>query len=122
MLADGPLTVYDIERLERVPRMVVLAACDSGRTVVRAGDELLGISATLLSRGARQVVASVVPLPDVQTAPMMVAFHELLLAGNSAPQALARVQKRFGGENSAAGAAAAGFVCVGAAATLCPAA
>jgi tetratricopeptide (TPR) repeat protein len=122
MLADGPLTVYDIERLDRVPRMVVLAACDSGRTVVRAGDELLGISATLLSRGTRQVVASVVPVPDVETAAMMVAFHELLLAGQTAPQALAEVQKGFAGEDSAAAAAAAGFVCVGAAATLRPAA
>jgi len=65
-LADGPLTVYDLERLERVPRMVVLAACDSGRTVVCAGDELLGISATLLSHGAQQVVASVVPVPDAR--------------------------------------------------------
>ncbi|HEV8172745.1 MAG TPA: CHAT domain-containing tetratricopeptide repeat protein [Actinoplanes sp.] len=118
MLADGPLTVYDVERLERVPRMVILAACDSGRTVVRAGDELLGISATLLSRGARQVVASVVPVPDVETAPMMIAFHELLLDGLPAPPALAEVQKRFAGEDSAAAAAAAGFVCVGAAATI----
>ncbi|MCA2219242.1 CHAT domain-containing protein [Jidongwangia harbinensis] len=118
MLADGPLTVYDIERLDRMPRMVILAACDSGRTVVRAGDELLGISATLLSRGARQVIASVVPVPDVETAPMMVAFHELLLAGRQAPQALAEVQKRFTGEDTAGAAAAAGFVCVGAAATI----
>jgi tetratricopeptide (TPR) repeat protein len=117
-LADGPLTVYDIERLERVPRMVVLAACDSGRTVLRAGDELLGISATLLSHGTRQVVASVVPVPDVETGPIMIAFHELLLAGRAAPQALAEVQKRFAGEDSAAAAAAAGFVCVGAAASL----
>jgi hypothetical protein len=118
MLADGPLTVYDIERLDRVPRMVILASCDSGRTVVRAGDELLGISATLLSRGARQVIASVVPLPDVATAPMMVAFHELLLAGHQAPQALAEVQKRFAGEDPAGAAAAAGFVCVGASAAI----
>jgi hypothetical protein len=118
MLADGPLTVYDVERLERVPWMVVLAACDSGRTVVRAGDELLGISATLLSHGARQVVASVVPVPDVATAPMMIAFHELLVGGLPAPQAMAEVQKRLAGEDSAAAAAAAGFVCVGAAATI----
>jgi tetratricopeptide (TPR) repeat protein len=118
MLADGPLTVYDIERLDRVPRMVILAACDGGRTVVRAGDELLGISATLLSRGTRQVIASVVPVPDVETAPIMVAFHELLLAGHQAPQALAEVQKRFAGEDTAGAAAAAGFVCVGAGAAI----
>jgi tetratricopeptide (TPR) repeat protein len=118
MLADGPLTVYDMERLYRVPSIVVLAACDTGRTVVSAGDEVLGISATLLGRGARQVVASVVPLPDVQTTPMMVAFHEQMLAGRSAPEALAEVQKRFAGEDGPVAAAAAGFACVGAAAAI----
>ena len=117
MLADGPLTVYDMERLHRMPRTVVLAACDSGRTVVQTGDEVLGISATLLSRGARQVVASVVPLPDVATGPLMVAFHERLLAGQRAPHALAAVQRDFAGDDAAA-AAAAGFVCVGAAAAI----
>jgi tetratricopeptide (TPR) repeat protein len=118
MLADGPLTVYDMERLDRVPRTVVLAACDTGRTVVQTGDEVLGISATLLSRGARQVVASVVPLPDVATGPLMVAFHRRLLAGQPAPDALAAVQQRFAGEDGGAAAAAAGFVCVGAAAAV----
>jgi hypothetical protein len=49
---------------------------------------------------------------------MMIAFHELLLDGLPAPPALAEVQKRFAGEDSAAAAAAAGFVCVGAAATI----
>jgi tetratricopeptide (TPR) repeat protein len=113
-LADGPLTVYDLERLERVPRMVVLAACDSGRTVVCAGDELLGISATLLSHGAQQIVASVVPVPDAETTPLMVAFHQLMVDGHPAPTALAYAQQRVAGDGAAAIAAAAGFVCIGA--------
>ncbi|MBB2947831.1 tetratricopeptide (TPR) repeat protein [Actinoplanes lutulentus] len=118
MLSDGPLTVYDMERLDRVPATVILAACDTGRTVVHAGDEVLGISATLLSRGARQIVASVVPVPDVQTRPMMIALHELLLTGVAVPNALAEIQKRVAGEDGTAAAAAAGFVCVGAAAPI----
>ncbi|HEY2949573.1 MAG TPA: CHAT domain-containing protein, partial [Micromonosporaceae bacterium] len=118
VLEDGPLTVYDLERLAGVPQMVILAACDSGRTVVRAGDELLGISATLLSRGAQQVVASVVPVPDVETAPVMVAFHEALVAGQPAPRALADAQQKIATDGGAAMAAAAGFVCVGAAYTM----
>ncbi|MGH8922774.1 MAG: CHAT domain-containing protein, partial [Actinomycetes bacterium] len=70
-LADGPLTVFDLERLDRVASTVVLAACDSGRPVVCTGDELLGFSATLLSLGTHQLIASVVPIPDVETAPLM---------------------------------------------------
>jgi len=113
-LTDGPLTVYDLEQLERVPHTVVLAACDSGRAVVRAGDELLGLSATFLSMGTRRLVASVVPVPDAETAPVMVAFHRLLAAGRPAGAAIAAAQQQVAGEETAAMAASAGFVCIGA--------
>ncbi len=113
-LSDGPLTVYDLERQERVPDTVVLAACDSGRAVVRAGDELLGLSATFLSHGTRQLVASVVPVPDAETAPLMVAFHRLLAAGRPAAAALAESQQQVAREQTRAMAASAGFVCIGA--------
>jgi CHAT domain-containing protein len=113
-LADGPLTLYDVERLEQVPRTVVLAACDSAQSVVRPGDELLGFSATFLARDTRQLIASVVPLPDVSTAPVMIAFHRLLAAGQPAATALALAQQRTSQEATAAMAAAAGFVCIGA--------
>jgi CHAT domain-containing protein len=119
-LADGPLTAYDLERLRRAPRIVVLAACDTGRPVVRAGDELLGLSATFLSLGAQHIIASVAPVPDAETAPLMVAFHRLLTIGHSAATALASAQQRLAGEDTAAMAAAAGFVCMGADVTLGP--
>lgn len=115
-LADGPLTIYDLERLHRAPRMVILAACDSGRSVVRAGDELLGLSATFLALGARTIIAPVMSVPDTETAPVMVALHRLLRAGHSAADALARTQRA--GEDLAA--ASAGFVCIGADMTLPP--
>ncbi|MFD0687945.1 CHAT domain-containing protein [Actinomadura fibrosa] len=111
--ADGPLTIYDLERVERAPHLVILAACDGGRSVVRRGDELLGLSATLLALGARQVVASVVPVPDAETAPLMIAFHRHLAAGASAAAALARAQQELSGRHLAERAAAAGFVFMG---------
>lgn len=113
-LADGPLTVYDLERLRRVPRTVVLAACDTGRTVDCAGDEVLGFGATLLAHGAQQVVASVVPVPDAETTPLMTALHDRMLAGRPVAAALAEAQARLRDGGAAAMAAAAGFVCVGA--------
>lgn len=113
-LSDGPLTVYDLERLERLPDTVVLAACDVGRPVTAAGDELLGLSATFLSHGTRQLVASVVPVPDAETAPLMVEFHRLLAIGHPPAAALGRAQQRLGEDEPMAMAAAAAFVCIGA--------
>jgi tetratricopeptide (TPR) repeat protein len=112
-LADGPLTVFDLELLDRVAPMVVLAACDSGRPVVCAGDELLGFGATLLSLGAHQLIASVVPVPDVETAPLMIAFHRQLAAGHDAANALSRAQRQLADGESRTMAAAAGFICIG---------
>ena len=112
-LADGPLTVFDLERLDRVASMVVLAACDSGRPVVCTGDELLGFSATLLSLGTHQLIASVVPIPDVETAPLMIAFHRQLAAGHGAATALSQAQRQLADGESGAMAAAAGFICIG---------
>jgi tetratricopeptide (TPR) repeat protein len=111
--ADGPLTVYDVERLRRPPRVVVLAACDVGRSAVRAGDEVMGLSATFLALGTSQVVASVVPVPDAETVPLMVAFHRRLAAGTPAVPALAAAQAELGHCEAETMAAAAGFVSIG---------
>jgi tetratricopeptide (TPR) repeat protein len=114
--ADGPLTVYDLEQLRHAPQLVVLAACDVGRSTVRPGDELMGLSATFLALGTRHVIASVVPIPDAETAPLMIAFHRLLAAGTPAPLALAQAQAGLGRGDAgdpAAMAASAGFVSIG---------
>ncbi|WP_146607331.1 CHAT domain-containing protein [Spongiactinospora gelatinilytica] len=113
-LADGPLTIYDLERLRRAPQMVVLAACDSGRFVVRAGDELLGLSATFMALGARVIIAPVLSILDTETTTLMIAMHKLLAAGHSAAAALAQAQAQIAGENFESSAVAAGFVCMGA--------
>ena len=113
-LADGPLTVVDLELLERVPPLVILAACDSGRPVVCAGDELLGFSSTLLSLGTEQLVASVIPIPDPETTPLMIAFHRQLAAGQLTAEALLHAQRQIADGETKAMAAAAGFVCIGA--------
>jgi Tfp pilus assembly protein PilF len=110
-LADGPLTAYDLERLDPVPRLVVLAGCHTGHHAVRAGDELLGLTASLLARGAVQVIASVLPVPDAETAPLMTAFHKGLVVGRSAAEALAWAQSQQGDDETVAGTA--GFVSIG---------
>lgn len=110
LLADGPLTVYDLERLQRAPELVVLSACDSGRSTVTAGQELLGLAAALFALGTRTLIASVVPVDDAAAARVMTGLHERLAAGASPAAALAAVQ----GAGDARTAAS--FVCLTAAA------
>ncbi|HEX3425322.1 MAG TPA: CHAT domain-containing protein [Acidimicrobiales bacterium] len=107
LLADGPINVYDLERLHSVPQTMVLAACEAAVSAVGAGDGLLGTAAALISLGVRAVVAPVLPVPDRATTPFMVAVHRRLRAGDSPSRSLAAARA---GQDSAVGAA---FVCIG---------
>ena len=114
-LADGPLTVYDLERLPAVPRLVVLPACQSGASTVTAGDELMGLAHALLAIGAAAVVAAVVPVPDEATRGVMVALHRELAAGARPAAALAAAQRDQASAGTNHDVAAAGaFACFGA--------
>lgn len=114
-LADGPLTVYDLETLRAAPRTVILSACESGLSGVRPGDELMGLAAAMLGLGTRTLIASVVAVPDEQTAELMVDVHRGLRAGAGPAEALCRAQAAtVGGGDPRAIAAAAGFICFGA--------
>ena len=88
-LADGPLTVYDLEGIGHAPRTVVLAACDTAKHTARPGDDLLGLAAAFLSLGTRTLVAPLVSLPDDESAALMVELHARLRAGQSPAAALA---------------------------------
>jgi CHAT domain-containing protein len=113
-LADGPLMVYDVQHVERAPHTVVIAACDTGRSIAPVGDELMGLSATFLAQGTAQLIASVIPVHDGETAELMIGLHERLVDGEPAAAALAGAQEaayRAGPEGLAVGA---GFVCFGA--------
>jgi tetratricopeptide (TPR) repeat protein len=115
--ADGPLTVYDLERLAVPPRHVVLASCDSGLAGVRTGDELIGLAAALLAMGSVNLVAAVVPVPDEASRALMLRFHRHLTAGRTAAEALGDARREIAAASSAspaAAVAAAGFVCFGA--------
>lgn len=113
-LADGPLTVYDLEHLGAVPRLVLLPACQSGLATVHAGDEVMGLAQALLALGSSTVVATVVPVPDEATRPLMVAVHTALAAGATPAAALATAQAAHDPDDPRSVAAAAGFVCFGA--------
>ena len=105
-LADGPLTVYDLERLGAAPRELVLSACVSALSAVRGGEELMGVTAALLGLGTTTVVGSVAPVRDDVTAALMARLHDGLRAGQAPAAALAAAQ-------IATGAGASAFVCFG---------
>ena len=114
-LADGPLTVYDLERLRTPPARVVLSACDSGMSAVRPGDELMGFTAALLGLGTATLIAPVMPVPTEMTTPLMVDLHRRLGAGVSPAVALAQAQRDHSANgDDMAYSASVGFVCFGA--------
>src|SRR5699024_1766314 len=115
LLADGPVTVYDLEALTRAPRTVILPACNAAVADVRAGDELLGTTAALVSLGVRSVVAPVLAVPDRATLRVSSALHRALAGGRPVPDALAAARSELLDDGDPlAGLAARSFVCVGA--------
>jgi tetratricopeptide (TPR) repeat protein len=113
-VADGPLTVFDLERLDVPPELVVLPACQSGVTVARPCDELLGLTAALLALGSRCLIASVAPIPDLGAERLMIALHERLRAGEQPAPALAAAQQALRDGDDEAYATVAAFACYGA--------
>jgi len=90
-LADGPMTVYEMQRLGPVPSTVVLATCESAHSTTRGGAQVHGLAGTLLRMGARTVVASIGALPDsTTTRRTMVELHRDLAAGRRASESLTR--------------------------------
>ncbi len=79
-LADGPVTVHDLERLRRAPFRLILPSCDSGRLAPAGADELLGLASALLPLGTTGIVASVAQVNDRAAAPLMLALHRRLRA------------------------------------------
>ncbi|MDQ6523792.1 CHAT domain-containing protein [Nocardioides sp. LHD-245] len=111
-LADGPLTVHDLERVRRAPYRVVLSACESGVLAPVGAEELLGLAAALFSLGTAGLVCSVGEVNDAATAALMVDLHAALAAGSDPATALLDVRRRVGDDAVAAGTAAA-FLALG---------
>jgi tetratricopeptide (TPR) repeat protein len=88
-LADGPLFAYELARLSRPPRHVVLAACQLAMHHIRPGDEALGFAGGLLASGVRTVVAANSRVGDASAAATMVDYHRQVAAGDRPAVALA---------------------------------
>jgi CHAT domain-containing protein len=113
LLADGPLTVYDLERLASAPRIIMLAACDSALSPAGPGDEMTGLAAALLAVGASTVIAPLLPLPDDVSAPLARGWHQRVRAGATPAAALAEVAARAASDEPLARLSSAALVCLG---------
>jgi tetratricopeptide (TPR) repeat protein len=113
VLADGPLTVYDLERLRRAPQAIMLAACDTALSATHPGDEMTGLASALLAVGARSVVAPLLPLPDEVAIRLAYAWHDRLSAGHSPADALAATTTAAAQDGLLPKVAASSLVCLG---------
>ncbi|GAA2747104.1 CHAT domain-containing protein [Terrabacter aerolatus] len=90
VLHDGPVFAHELQPTGVRADHVVLSACEVGLASARPGHESLGLALSLLSLGARSVVAAVSPVPDDVAATTMTRHHELLVSGLPSDEALAR--------------------------------
>ena len=80
-LADGWMPVREIVDLELDAQVVFLAACETGRNSVLAGDELAGISRAFLAAGARCLVAGLWSVRDHAALAVSESFHQEFASG-----------------------------------------
>lgn len=89
-LADGQLYTDDLFQHDLSYELVTLSGCETGRAVVAAGDELVGLGRGILYAGAGALIASLWRVADSTTAALMEQLYAILDAG--APKALAMQQ------------------------------
>lgn len=91
-LADGWLTTLDIFSLRLNASLVTLSACQTGRSALGGGDELLGLMRALLYAGAASLVLTLWTVEDRTTSDLMQRFYGNLAAGQRKGSALRQAQ------------------------------
>ena len=92
-MQDGPLTVYDFERLSRAPYRLILSSCDSGVLAPTGANELLGLVSSLLPLGTAEIIASIGPLNDHAVVPLMADLHRHVREGRTLAESVYHVRR-----------------------------
>jgi tetratricopeptide (TPR) repeat protein len=100
-LADGWLTALEMFDLRLNASLVTLSACQTGRSLVGGGDELLGLMRALLYAGAASLLLSLWTVEDRSTAELMGHVYRRLASGRSKRAALREAQLCLLNETSA---------------------
>ena len=114
VLDDGPLTVFDLQRLRRAPHRLVLSSCDTGSLSVTGADEVLGLASALIPLGTAGLLAPTIAVVDEAAVEFAVLVHERLANGASTADAL-RDARIASNDDAAAFAIAHSFTAFGAA-------
>lgn len=80
-LLDGPWFGHDVAELTMVPSVVVLSACELGRSTARWGEETIGMARAWLHSGVRCVIAAPCTVNDTATSDYLAAVHSGLASG-----------------------------------------
>ncbi|MCZ7569637.1 MAG: CHAT domain-containing protein [Ardenticatenaceae bacterium] len=91
-LADRWLTVRDIYALRLQAALVTLSGCETGRTAISWGDELVGLVRGFFAAGAPSLVVSLWTVNDESTAELMTGFYNAWQAGAPIAAALRAAQ------------------------------
>lgn len=75
---DAMLTAQEIFALTFPSRVTVLSACESGLSEKKTGDELIGLTRSVLSSGSSSVVVSLWSVDDLSTGLLMQEFYNAL--------------------------------------------
>lgn len=92
-LADGWLSTLDIFGLRLQASLATLSACQTGRSVIGGGDELLGLMRAFLAAGVPSLLLTLWTVEDRSTAKLMAAFYKSLKQGRSRAGALRMAQR-----------------------------
>ncbi|MEZ4711003.1 MAG: CHAT domain-containing tetratricopeptide repeat protein [Caldilineaceae bacterium] len=99
-LHDGWLNAAELAQLNLRGARVVLSACESGRSRVLGGDELIGLARAALSAGASTLVVSQWLVHDDAGARLMAAWYAALAQNQSPAAALRTAQLTVKAEQS----------------------
>lgn len=92
-LHDRWLTPRDLQGVRLRAKLVTLSACDSGRSMVAEGDELLGLVRAFIAAGVDALVVSHWTIGDGSTAELMTDFYARADLDGPAPRPAAALRE-----------------------------
>lgn len=100
-LADGQVFTDDLLQHDLGYELVTLSACETGRSTVAPGDELIGLGRGFLYAGAGALLTSLWRVPDVIAARWMEHFYRSLVGGQSKGAAVQSAHRALLAEDGA---------------------
>lgn len=91
-LADGRVTAADVAKMRLNSELVTLSACETGRSEIAGGDEMLGLARGFLSAGARGLIMSLWNVSDRHTIGLMRRFYSEMQRTHNAQASLQSTQ------------------------------